>query len=184
MIRVREVSVISEDGQPMGTYSTREALDIAKEMEMDLVEVAPTAKPPVCRIMDYGKFKYRQSKKAHEAKKNQKIIHIKEVKFRPNTDHHDYDFKLKHVLRFLGQGDKAKVVIFFKGREVQHPDQGFKILEKIASECEDHAVIEQEAKREGRTLVMILAPKSLKKKPEKIAVMQEGKEEPVVEKGS
>ena len=167
MIRVREVSVISEEGQPLGTYPTREALDMAKDMEMDLVEVAPTSKPPVCRIMDYGKFKYKQSKKAHEAKKNQKIIHLKEVKFRPNTDHHDYEFKLKHVHRFLEQGDKAKVVIFFKGREIQHPEQGFKILEKIASECEDYSIIEQTAKKEGRTLVMILAPQGTKKKSDK-----------------
>tara|TARA_B100000686_G_C16782888_1_gene973174 strand:- start:2410 stop:2961 length:552 start_codon:yes stop_codon:yes gene_type:complete len=180
MIRVREVNVISEDGQPLGTYPTREALDMAKEMEMDLVEVAPTAKPPVCRIMDYGKFKYRQSKKAHEAKKNQKIIHMKEVKFRPNTDDHDYEFKLKHVHRFLEHGDKAKVVIFFKGREVQHPEQGFKILAKIASASDDFGVIEQEAKKEGRTLVMILAPKATKRKPEKTVSGSADRKEPSI----
>ena len=164
MIRVREVSVISEDGEPLGTYPTREAMDMAREQDMDLVEVAPNAKPPVCRIMDYGKFKYRQSKRAHEAKKNQKIIHLKEVKFRPNTDHHDYEFKLKHVLRFLEQGDKAKVVIFFKGREIQHPEAGQKILEKIAQECEEFGEIEQMPKREGRTLIMVLAPKGPSKR--------------------
>ena len=181
MIRVREVSVISEDGQPIGTYPTREALDMAREQEMDLVEVAPNAKPPVCRIMDYGKFKYRQSKRAHEAKRNQKIIHMKEVKFRPNTDHHDYEFKLKHVHRFLEHGDKAKVVIFFKGREIQHPEAGQKILSKIAQACEEFGVIEQEPKKEGRTLVMILAPKAPSKK--KNVTQSEQTEEPEAQSG-
>ena len=181
MIRVREVTVISEDGEPIGTYPTREAMDMAREQDMDLVEVAPNAKPPVCRIMDYGKFKYRQSKRAHEAKKNQKIIHMKEVKFRPNTDHHDYEFKLKHVRRFLDQGDKAKVVIFFKGREIQHPEAGQKILAKIAQACEEFGVIEQAPKKEGRTLVMILAPKPLSKR--KAIVQTEKAVEPEAQSG-
>jgi translation initiation factor IF-3 len=163
MIRVKEVSVISDDGGPLGTFPTREALTMAKERDLDLVEVAPTANPPVCRIMDYGKFKYKQSKRAHEAKKNQKIVHIKEVKFRPNTDIHDFDFKLKHVQRFLEHGDKAKVLIFFKGREIVHPEQGQRLLAKIAESCDDFGVVEQAAKKEGRTLVMILAPKAKKK---------------------
>ncbi|HJO56856.1 MAG TPA: translation initiation factor IF-3, partial [Nitrospinaceae bacterium] len=101
MIRVKEVSLIGDEGEQMGVFLTQEALSMAEEQSMDLVEVAPNAKPPVCRLMDYGKFKYKQSKRAHEAKKNQKVIHVKEVKFRPNTDKHDYDFKLKHVIRFL-----------------------------------------------------------------------------------
>jgi translation initiation factor IF-3 len=137
---------------------------MAQEVNYDLVEVAPTAVPPVCRIMDYGKFKYKQSKKAHEAKKNQKIVHVKEVKFRPNTDQHDFDFKLKHVLRFLESGDKAKVQIFFKGREILHRENGEKILQRVVAATEEFAIVEQTPKQEGRALVMILAPKSFKKK--------------------
>ncbi|MFQ5715849.1 MAG: translation initiation factor IF-3 [Nitrospinales bacterium] len=163
MIRVKEVAVIGDDGEPLGTFQTRDALNLAREKNMDLVEVAPSAAPPVCRIMDYGKFKYRQSKKAHEAKKNQKTVHLKEVKFRPNTDEHDYEFKLKHVQRFLEHGDKAKVVIFFKGREIVHPENGQKLLTRVVSAVEEYGVVEQAAKREGRTLVMILAPRSKKK---------------------
>lgn len=164
MIRVREVSVIGDDGEPIGTLPTEEALSMAQDMDMDLVEVAPTANPPVCRIMDYGKHKYKASKKAHEAKKKQKIIHLKEVKFRPNTDQHDFDFKLRNVQRFLDNGDKAKVVIFFKGREIVHREFGMRVLERVADATEETAVIEQRAKQEGRTLVMILAPKSSKTK--------------------
>ena len=164
MIRVREVSVIGDDGEPIGTLPTGEALDMARDQDLDLVEVAPTANPPVCRIMDYGKHKYKASKKAHEAKKKQKVIHVKEVKFRPNTDKHDFDFKLRNVHRFLGNGDKAKVVIFFKGREIVHREFGMKVLERIADATQEVAVIEQQAKQEGRTLVMILAPKNTKTK--------------------
>ncbi len=164
MIRVKEVSVIDDDGEHLGTIPTEEALSMAEDRGMDLVEVAANSNPPVCRIMDYGKHKYKASKKAHEAKKNQKIVHVKEVKFRPNTDQHDFDFKLKHVQRFLENGDKAKVVIFFKGREIVHREFGQKVLERVAEQTEDIAVIEQTAKQEGRTLVMILAPKSFKSK--------------------
>ncbi len=164
MIRVREVSVIGDDGEPLGTLPTEEALSIARDQDLDLVEVAPNANPPVCRIMDYGKHKYKASKKAHEAKKKQKIIHLKEVKFRPNTDIHDFDFKLRNVQRFLENGDKAKVVIFFKGREIVHREFGMRVLERVVEATEDTAVIEQQAKQEGRTLVMILAPKNTKTK--------------------
>jgi translation initiation factor IF-3 len=164
MIRVKEVSVIGDDGEHLGTIPTEEALSMAEDRDMDLVEVASNSNPPVCRIMDYGKHKYKASKKAHEAKKNQKIVHVKEVKFRPNTDQHDFDFKLKHVQRFLEAGDKAKVVIFFKGREIVHREFGQRVLERVAKQTEDIAVIEQTAKQEGRTLVMILAPKSFKTK--------------------
>ena len=164
MIRVKEVAVILDDGEALGTIPTEEAIAMAKDRNLDLVEVAPNSNPPVCRIMDYGKHKYKASKKAHEAKKNQKVVHVKEVKFRPNTDQHDFDFKLKHVQRFLENGDKAKVVIFFKGREIVHREFGQKVLERIAEQTEEIAVIEQEAKQEGRTLVMILAPKSTKSK--------------------
>jgi len=164
MIRVKEVSVIGDDGEHLGTIPTEEALSMAEDRDMDLVEVAANSNPPVCRIMDYGKHKYKASKKAHEAKKNQKIVHVKEVKFRPNTDQHDFDFKLKHVQRFLENGDKAKVVIFFKGREIVHREFGQRVLERVAEQTEDIAVIEQTAKQEGRTLVMILAPKTFKSK--------------------
>ena len=164
MIRVLEVSVIDDDGEHIGTLPTEEALNMARDQDLDLVEVAPTANPPVCRIMDYGKHKYKASKKAHEAKRKQKIIHVKEVKFRPNTDRHDFDFKLRNVKRFLENGDKAKVVIFFKGREIVHREFGMRVLERVVEATEDTAVIEQQAKQEGRTLVMILAPKNTKTK--------------------
>ena len=164
MIRVREVSVIGDDGEPLGNIPTEEAIRMAEDQGLDLVEVAPNSSPPVCRIMDYGKHKYKASKKAHEAKKNQKVAHIKEVKFRPNTDQHDFDFKMKHVQRFLENGDKAKVVILFKGREIVHREFGQKVLERVAEQTEDIAIIEQSAKQEGRTLVMVLAPKNSKSK--------------------
>lgn len=164
MIRVKEVSLIGDEGEQMGVFLTQEALSMAEEQSMDLVEVAPNAKPPVCRLMDYGKFKYKQSKRAHEAKKNQKVIHVKEVKFRPNTDKHDYDFKLKHVIRFLEAGDKAKVIIFFRGREIVHRENGQRLLERVAEAVKDIAQVEQAAKPEGKTLCMIFAPNSLKKK--------------------
>ena len=163
MIRVKEVTVISDEGETMGVFQTRDALLMAQEQNLDLVEVAPFANPPVCKVMDYGKFKYKQSKRAHEAKKNQKIVHLKEAKFRPNTDEHDYEFKVKHVQRFLEQGDKAKVVIFFKGREIIHLEQGEKVLKRIIADTEEFGMVEQLPKKEGRTLVMVLAPKAKKK---------------------
>lgn len=147
----------------MGTFPTEEALGMAVDQNLDLVEVAPHAKPPVCRIMDFGKFKYRQSKKAHEAKKNQNVVHLKEVKFRPNTDQHDFDFKLKHIFRFIEAGDKAKVVIFFKGREIVHRENGMRLLERVIAATEEIAAVETAAKQEGRTLIVILAPKGKKK---------------------
>ena len=164
MIRVREVNLIGNDGEQLGVFPTQEALNMAEEKDQDLVEVAPNSSPPVCRIMDYGKFKYQQSKRAHEAKKKQKIIHVKEVKLRPNTDQHDYNFKLKNAFRFLESGDKVKVLVFFRGREIVHRENGQKLLVRVTETLEDIAVVEQEAKQEGRTLCMIFAPKSLKKK--------------------
>lgn len=157
--------MIADDGERLGVFPTAEALDIARERELDLVEVSPNSNPPVCRIMDYGKFKYKQNKKAHEAKKNQRIIHVKEVKFRPNTDQHDYDFKLKNIKRFLEAGDKAKVVIFFRGREIVHRENGERILARVVEATEELATVEQSSKQEGRTLTMILAPKIKDKKP-------------------
>ena len=167
MIRVKEVAVIGTDGEQMGTFPTREAITLAQDQDMDLVEVSPNANPPVCRIMDWGKHKYKQNKRAHEAKKNQKIIHLKEVKFRPNTDQHDFNFKVKHVQRFLEAGDKAKVVIFFKGREIVHRDGGERVLKRVAEAMEEFGTIEQNSKQEGRTLTMILVPKGNNKKETK-----------------
>lgn len=173
MIRVREVEVITDDGERLGTFPTAEALEMASDRDMDLVEVSPNSNPPVCKIMDFGKFKYKQNKKAHEAKKNQRIIHVKEIKFRPNTDQHDYDFKLKNILKFLDAGDKVKVVIFFRGREIVHRQNGERILQRVVEATEEHGVVEQTSKQEGRTLTMILAPKGKDrkgkpaKKPEK-----------------
>ena len=163
MIRVKEVNVIC-DGDKLGIFPTQEALSMAQDKDMDLVEVDPNSNPPVCRIMDYGKFKYQQSKRAHEAKKKQKIIHVKEVKFRPNTDQHDFDFKLKNALRFLAAGDKVKVLVFFRGREIVHRENGQKLLARVKETLGDMAVVEQEPKQEGKTLCMIFAPKGLKKK--------------------
>jgi len=163
MIRVREVSLIGDDGEQLGILPTEEALEIAQSRNLDLVEVAPMAVPPVCRIMDYGKFKYKQSKRAHEAKKNQKVVHIKEVKYRPNTDQHDFNFKTKNAIRFLEAGDKVKVVIFFKGREIVHREGGEKVLQRVVEAVEEIAVVESQPKQEGRMLVMILAPKGKKK---------------------
>ena len=160
---MQEVSLIY-NGEQLGVFPTQEALNMAEEKDMDLVEVDPNSKPPVCRIMDYGKFKYQQSKRAHEAKKKQKIIHVKEVKFRPNTDQHDYDFKLKNALRFLESGDKVKILVFFRGREIVHRENGQRLLERVTETLEDMAVVEQEAKQEGKTLCMIFSPKSLTKK--------------------
>jgi translation initiation factor IF-3 len=164
MIRVKEVSVVGDNGDQLGVLLTQDAINMAQDRNLDLVEVAPNSNPPVCRVMDYSKFKYQQSKRAQEAKKKQKIIHVKEVKFRPNTDQHDYDFKLKNALRFLGAGDKVKILVFFRGREIVHRENGQKLLARVTETLADMAVVEQEAKQEGKTLCMIFAPKSLKKK--------------------
>lgn len=132
---------------------------MAAQEELDLVEVAPNADPPVCKIMDYGKYKYQQNKKFQEAKKKQTVIQVKEVKIRPKTDEHDLLVKIKHVRRFLAQKDKAKITILFRGREISYSDQGTKVLERVREELKDEAVVEQPAKMEGRNMVMILAPK-------------------------
>lgn len=152
--------MIGLDGEQLGIVPLKKALDLAAEVELDLVEVAPNATPPVCKIMDYGKFKYQQSKRSQEAKKKQTVIQVKEVKVRPKTDEHDLQVKIRHIRRFLGQKDKAKVTIVFRGREIAYTDQGMKILERIEQELKDDVVIEQHPKMEGRNMVMILAPKS------------------------
>ena len=134
---------------------------MAEEAELDLVEIAPTAVPPVCRIMDYGKFKYRESKKRHEAKLKQKQIIVKEVKFRPGTDDGDYKIKLRNLIRFLEEGDKTKITLRFRGRELAHQEFGIRLLERVRGDLEPHGVVEQWPKMEGRQLVMVLAPKKV-----------------------
>jgi len=152
--------VIDQEGQQLGVITLKKALELAIQAELDLVEVAPNADPPVCKIMDYGKFKYQQNKRTQEAKKKQTVIQVKEVKIRPKTDEHDLMVKIKHIKRFLGQKDKAKVTIVFRGREIAYTDQGAKILERVREELKEDAVVEQPAKMEGRNMVMILSPKS------------------------
>ncbi len=151
--------VVGADGAQLGVLSLDDALNHASDAELDLVEVAPNADPPVCKIMDFGKFKYKQSKKAHDAKKRQKIVKIKEVKVTPNTEKHDYDFKLNHAKRFLSEGSKVKMTVFFRGREITHQELGLRLLVKFTGDLTDDGIIEVEPKQEGRTLSMIVAPK-------------------------
>ncbi len=146
----------------MGIVSSREAKQIAFDSELDLVEISPTAEPPVCRVMDYGKFRFEQSKKVQAAKKKQKLIHIKEVKFRPGTDEGDYQIKLRNLIRFLVDGDKAKVTVRFRGRELSHRELGMDLLKRIENDLLEHATVEQFPKLEGKQLSMTLAPKKKK----------------------
>jgi len=157
-IRVKEVRVIDPEGKQLGILPVAEALRAAANVELDLVEVSPKSEPPVCRIMDYGKFKYQQQKKAHDAKKKQAVVHLKEVKMRPKTEEHDFQFKLRHIEHFLKEGNKTKVTIVFRGRELAHPDLGRKMISRIAEEAKEYARVEQEPRFEGRNFVMILAP--------------------------
>lgn len=157
-IRLPQIRVIDEDGTQLGILATQEALGIAHEKGMDLVEVAPNADPPVCRIMDYGKFKYQQQKRQQEAKKNQVVVQIKEVKFRPKTDEHDYQTKLRHIRKFLENGDRCKVTVFFRGREIVHKDRGATVLDRVVIDVADIAKVEQAPMAEGRTLTMQMTP--------------------------
>ena len=151
--------MVGLEGEPLGIVSATEALKLAEEAEVDLVEIAPQAKPPVCRLMDYGKFKYQQSKRQHEAKVKQKQIQVKEVKFRPNTDEGDYQIKLRNLIRFLEEGDKAKVTLRFRGREMAHQEIGLAQLRRVEADLAEQAVVEQFPKMEGRQMVMMLGPK-------------------------
>ncbi|BBP04233.1 translation initiation factor IF-3 [Sulfuriferula plumbiphila] len=151
--------MVGLEGEPLGIVSAAEALKLAEEAEVDLVEIAPQAKPPVCRLMDYGKFKYQQSKRQHEAKVKQKQIQVKEVKFRPNTDEGDYQIKLRNLIRFLEEGDKAKVTLRFRGREMAHQEIGLAQLRRVEADLAEQAVVEQFPKMEGRQMVMMLGPK-------------------------
>jgi translation initiation factor IF-3 len=153
------VRVIGADGGQAGVMTRAEALQLATTAEMDLVEVSPTAEPPVVRVMDYGKFLFEQSKKAHSAKRKQKQIHVKEVKFRPGTEEADYQVKLRNLVRFLSEGDKAKVTLRFRGREMVHQDIGRKLLDRVQTDLAPHSVVEQNPLMEGRQMVMLFAPK-------------------------
>jgi translation initiation factor IF-3 len=159
MIRASEIRLIGADGEQVGIMPLAEALSRAAEAHLDLVEVAPQANPPVCRIMDYGKFKYLQSKKTQEARKKQTVIQVKEVKFRPKIEDHDIAFKVKNIRRFLAQKDKIKVSLIFRGREIAHPQIGVDLLKRVAAELEDIGTVEQAPKIEGRNRTMIIAPK-------------------------
>lgn len=159
-IRASEVRVIGHDGKQIGILPLKEAMKLAEEQGLDLVEVAPQATPPVCRIMNYGKYKYQQSKKIQEAKKHQTVIQVKEVKIRPRTEEHDLQFKLRHAKRFLSEGNKVKVSMLFRGREIAHPEMGRELLDRVIAELKDLVVIEQAPRLEGRNMVMLLAPKT------------------------
>ena len=159
-IRDKEVRLIGENGELIGIMSAKEAYKLAQEAELDLVKIAPTAKPPVCKIIDYGKYKYELARKEKEARKKQKVITIKEVKLRPNIEQHDFEVKLKNAVRFLQDGDKVKVTIMFRGRELSHPELGKEILGRVAQELKDTVTIERDAKLEGKNMIMILAPKA------------------------
>ena len=160
-----EIRLVGEEGEQLGIVPLAEAMAKAEAAELDLVEIAPTAKPPVCRIMDYGKFKYREAKKQHEAKLKLKQIQVKEVKFRPGTDEGDYKIKLRNLTRFLGEGDKAKITLRFRGREMAHQEFGIRLLERIRNDLEPLSVVESWPRLEGRQMVMLLAPKKAVVKP-------------------
>jgi translation initiation factor IF-3 len=166
MIRATRVRVIDPEGRQLGVLNTDEALRLAQDQfGLDLVEISPTAVPPVCKILDFGKHKYQIKKKAQEAKRNQNVIQVKEVKLRPQTDEHDLDFKIRHVQRFLKDGNKAKVTVFFRGREVVYSEQGRELLQKVFAHVQDLGFIEQEPLLEGRYMSIIVAPKSTKGQP-------------------
>ena len=159
-IRVAEVRVIDSDGEQVGVLPTAQALARAEDQGLDLVEISPTAKPPVCRIMDYGKYRYEQSKKQAEARKKQTTVEVKEIKLRPKTEKHDLDFKIRNIRKFLGQNNKVKITLRFRGREIVYSDTlGRAVLDKIAVDLEDVAVIQQNPTMEGRQMVMLVAPK-------------------------
>jgi translation initiation factor IF-3 len=150
--------LVGPDSEQLGIVPIRQALAAAEEAGLDLVEIAPLAKPPVCRIMDFGKFKYQEAKRAHEAKLKQKQVQVKEVKFRPGTDENDYQIKLRNVIKFLGEGDKAKITLRFRGREMAHQEIGMRMLERIKADLGELIQVEQFPKMEGRQLIMVLAP--------------------------
>ncbi len=163
-ITAPEVRLVGVDSEQLGIVKVYEALRMAEEADLDLVEIAPNAQPPVCRLMDYGKFKYQESKRQHEAKLKQKQVQVKEIKFRPGTDEGDYQIKLRNLIKFLEEGDKTKVTLRFRGREMAHQEIGMALLKRVEADLAEHGLVEQFPKMEGRQLVMMLAPKK-KSKP-------------------
>ena len=161
-ITAPELRLVGINNEPLGIVKLADAVRMAEEAEVDLVEIAPQADPPVCRLMDYGKFKYQEQKKAHEARQKQKIIQVKEVKFRPGTDDGDYAIKVRNLTRFLDEGDKTKVTLRFRGREMAHQDIGVRLLERVKADLEPVGVVEQFPKMEGRQMVMVIGPKKKK----------------------
>ncbi len=159
-IRVKEVRLIGANGEQMGKVLTQDALQKARELDLDLVEVASQASPPVCRIMDYSKFKYDQEKKAKEARRHQRIMHLKEIKIKPNIEEHDYQVKLYHLKRFLARGDKAKLTMTFRGREMSHMDIGRKVLDRVVSDLTEVGELEKAPAREGRNIIVNFVPRS------------------------
>jgi translation initiation factor IF-3 len=159
-IRVKEVRLIGADGEQLGIIPIREALQLAMDANLDLVNVAPTAKPPVCRVMDYGKFRYEMQKKEKEARKNQKIVDIKEIRLSASIDEHDFQTKLRNAVKFLNDGDKVKASVRFRGREIAHSEIGRRVLERLATETAEIAAQERAPKLEGRSMIMILTPKA------------------------
>ena len=159
MIDVRTVRLVGADGEMIGVVPTGEALDMADEAGLDLVEVSPNADPPVCKLLDYGRFKYEAQKKKNEARKKQKVIEVKEIKLRPGIEQHDYDIKMKSARKFLDNGDKVKVTMRFRGRELAHQDLGAKVLQKVRDELDELAKVESFPRMEGRQMVMVIAPR-------------------------
>jgi translation initiation factor IF-3 len=161
-ITAPELRLVGINNEPLGVVSLADAVRMSEEAEVDLVEIAPQADPPVCRLMDYGKFKYQEQKKAHDARLKQKIIQVKEVKFRPGTDEGDYNIKVRNLTRFLEEGDKTKVTLRFRGREMAHQDIGMRLLEKVKADLEPVGIVEQFPKMEGRQMIMVIGPKKKK----------------------
>jgi translation initiation factor IF-3 len=157
-IRIREVRLIDDEGNQIGIIPTREALEMAREKGLDLVEVAPNAVPPVCRLMDYGRFRYEQSRKERESRKNQHVIKLKEVRVEPKIGDHDRETKGRQAIKFLEGGDKVKLTVLFRGRSITHPELGKELLDELAEQIRDHGIIEQTPRMEGRTMTMIVAP--------------------------
>jgi len=166
-IRIPQVRVITDDGTQVGIMPTSEALRMAEEKGLDLVEVSPKARPPVCKIMDYGKYMYQMNKRAKEAKKHQHVTVVKEIKMRPKIEPHDYNFKKRHAIEFLADGDKVKCTVIFRGRELAHKELGRKLMERLIEDLEDEANVEVPIRSEGRTMMMVLAPKPASKKADK-----------------
>jgi len=164
-IRVPQVRVIGDDGEQVGVLPVREALTLAQSKGLDLVEVSPTARPPVCRIMDFGKFKYEQNLRARKAKKKQHHTHLKEIKMRPKIDDHDYDFKMRHAREFLGERDKVKFTITFRGREMAHTEIGHELMKRILAELADVGLVESPPRQEGRSINAVMMPKAQKPAP-------------------